>query len=55
MNVPRRGELQNQQIVIRVAQTDKDNVMAAAQKKGISMSTLIRGLLIDNEIISAVN
>ena len=55
MNIATRGQAQTEQIVIRVAPADKANIKLEAQKRGVNMSTMIKGILIDNKIIDAIN
>ena len=55
MNIATRGQAQTEQIVIRVAPADKANIKLEAQKKGITMSTLIKSVLMDAKIIEPIN
>ena len=46
---------QDETIIMRVAPKDKANIKLEAQKKGITMSTLIKSVLMDAKIIEPIN
>jgi predicted DNA binding CopG/RHH family protein len=50
-----RGEKQDNSLVLRVSNTDKVNIQREAQRRGVTMSTLIKSLLIDAKVIDPVN
>ena len=53
MNIARRGAHQDQSIVFRCTEQDKLSIRLEADKAGLSMSDLIKGLLIKEKIIDA--
>jgi hypothetical protein len=55
MNIPTRGERQRDNIVVKVSQTDKAKIKIESQRQGVTMSSLIKGLLIEHKIIDPIN
>lgn len=55
MNKPQRIEKMDLSLVLRVSKTDKENLAFEAQKRGVSVSTLVRQCLIENRILNPVN
>ena len=55
MNYTPRGEAQDASLVMRISKTDKAKIQQAAMERGVTMSTLIRSVLIDAKVIDAVN
>ena len=53
MNIARRGAHQDQSIVFRCTAQDKAAIRLAADHSGLTMSDLIKGLLIKEKIIDA--
>ena len=44
----------NLNLIVRITNEDRINIKAAAQAKGWDVSTLVRQLLIENKIITAM-
>lgn len=55
MNLPQRGEKQQDSIVMRVAPTDKAKLKLEAQRQGVSLSSLVKRALMDCHLIDPIN
>jgi predicted HicB family RNase H-like nuclease len=55
MNRPPRGTTQDQSIVVRVTAKDKEQINAESQRRGVSMSTLVRESLMNSKLIDSVS
>ena len=50
-----RGEKQTEFVMFRCSQTDKATLKKEAQKRGVSMSVLLKNVLIDARLIDPTN
>ena len=50
-----RGEKQTEFVMFRCSTTDKATLKREAQKRGVSLSVLLKNVLIDARLIDAVN
>lgn len=55
MNTNARGEKQTEFVMFRCSVTDKESLKNESQKRGISMSILVKETLIDAKLIQPVN